>query len=182
MTKFSLVLCTLLPLACSAPALAAQNAPEAAPGGAERHHHDAAAWHKEACSEHYARLAGHLGYLQARLSLSDQQTAAFEKWRQAVLEQNAREKTACLEAKPKADGRPTAPEREAHFEKMLTSQLQSLQATRPALEALYGSLSAEQRAVFDRDFLRAPHRHGPHMGPEVPMGGPHDEPMPDHRQ
>lgn len=173
MAKISYVLCTVIPLAWSTVALAAApNAPEAAaPAGvaAEPHHHgDFAAWHKEMCSEHYARTAAHLAYLQAKLGLSESQQATFAKWRQAVLDQGAKERAACLETAPKANARPTLLEREAHLEKILTAKLQSLQATRPALEAVYDSLSDEQKAAFDRE-LR--HRHGFHAGHRGPHAG-----------
>ncbi|PKU23546.1 Spy/CpxP family protein refolding chaperone [Telmatospirillum siberiense] len=180
MGKISLVLCTLLPLAWSSAALAAPpNAPEgpAPAGGADRHHGDFAAWHKEMCTEHFARMAEHLGYLQARLELSDQQAPAFDKWRQAVLEQGAKERSSCLEATPKADAKPGLPEREARLEKILSLQLQGLQATRPALEGFYDTLSAEQKSLFDREFLPHGGHHGPMGGHGEPMGGPMDGPM-----
>jgi len=172
MAKFSYVLCTVIPLAWSAVALAAPpNAPDAdapnAPSG-PHHHGDFGAWHKEMCSEHYARTAGHLAYLQAKLGLSEAQQATFAKWRQAVLEQGAKERASCLEMTPKGNAKPTILEGEAHMEKMLSLKLQSLQATRPALEALYESLSPEQKTTFDHE-LR--HLHEAHGHPGHHFGG-----------
>jgi hypothetical protein len=145
-------------LAWGSIALAAQpNTPETAPpaAAAEHRHGDMAAWHKDMCSEHYARTASHLAYLQAKLGLSEQQAVTFGKWRQAMLDQGAKERASCLEMAPKGSAKPTILDHEARLEKMLATKLQSLQATRPALEAAYDSLSAEQKAIFDQ----AVHRH-----------------------
>jgi hypothetical protein len=170
MSKIRYAFCAILPLAFGSMAWAAQP-PEAQPPATmgEHHHGDFAAWHKDMCSEHYARTASHLAYLQARLGLSDQQLAIFAKWRQAVLDQSAKERAGCLDMTPKDNAKPTFPEREAHLEKILTLKLQSLQATRPALEAFYDSLSAEQKTIFDHV---GHHPHGGHPGPHFGgMGG-----------
>jgi hypothetical protein len=123
-----------------------------------------AAWHKEVCTEHYARKASHLAYLQAKLGLTEQQSAAFAKWRQAVMDQGAKEQAACLEMTPKGNVKPTLLEREAHLEKVLTLKLQGLQAVRPALEAVYNSLSAEQKTIFDHAAHQHRHGHAGHAG------------------
>lgn len=188
MAKISFVLCALFPLAWSSVATAAPaGAPDspAPAGAADRHHGDFAAWHKEMCTDHYARTAGDLGYLQARLDLSDQQTETFNKWRQAVLEQSAKERASCLEAAPKPNAKLTVLDHEAHLEKILNAQLQSVQATLPSLQAFYASLSTEQKSLFDREFHGHGGHHGPHFGPMEgpmpgPMGGPQgpmDKPM-----
>lgn len=165
MAKITYVLCTIVPLAWGSVALAAPpNGPEpTAPAAAAepRHHGDFTAWHKEMCTEHYARTAARLAYLQAKLGLSEQQATTFAKWRQAVLDQDAKERATCLDMAPKANAKPTMLEREAQLEKMLTAKLQSLQATRPALEAAYDSLSTEQKAMFDHEIH---HFHPGHPG------------------
>jgi hypothetical protein len=134
----------------------APSGPAAAP--AEHHAVDRAAWHKKMCGDMYAHQAAHLAYVEAKLDLTAQQRPAWTKWQQANLDAAAKMRTACLEAAPKAEGRPTAPEREARMEKFLTLKLQTLQATRPALEALYAELTPEQKTVFDR----SSHMHGHH--------------------
>lgn len=160
MAKIRYALCAILPLAWGSIALAAPPTEAGpAPARAEHRHGDIAAWHKEICSEHYARAASHLAYLQAKLGLSEQQSALFAKWRQAVLDQDGKERVACLDMTPKTNVRPSFPEREAHMEKILALKLQSLQATRPALEAVYNALSDEQKTIFDH---AAHGRHGEH--------------------
>jgi hypothetical protein len=163
MRKISFALCAIIPLAWGTMALAAdpsgQDMGSARPT-AEHRHGDMAAWHKEMCTDRYAHEASRLAYIQAKLSLSEPQSALFAKWRQAVLDQGTKERAACLDLTPKGDSKPTFLEREAHMEKVLALKLQGLQATRPALEALYNSLSDEQKTIFDH----ASRHHGHHFG------------------
>ncbi|MDR3441068.1 Spy/CpxP family protein refolding chaperone [Telmatospirillum sp.] len=171
MKKIGVALWAVLPLAWASVALAQPNAPDGT-GMApvvEHRHGDPVAFHKEMCTEHYAHKAAHLGYLQAMLGLTDQQQAGWNKYRQTVMDQGSKERAACLEMAPKQNAKPTVLERQAHLEKILSLELQGLQAARPALEALYESLTAEQKAIFDRSAFE----HGHHPGPmEGPMGGP----------
>lgn len=101
------------------------------------------------CGEHYAMEAGRLSYLEARLELNDKQQTAWNKWSQGVLQGAQQERDACLAARPKGHTHLTALEKEAAQEKQAQLRLQSLQATRPALEELYQSLSTEQKVVMD---------------------------------
>ena len=124
----------------------------------ERPDADRVAEHKAMCTDIYAHRAGRLATLEARLDLTAPQHAAWAKWQQASLDAATKERAACLETAPAAEGRPTAPEREARLEKVLTLKLQTLQSTRPAMQALYADLTADQKTIFDR----AGHSHGHH--------------------
>ena len=110
---------------------------------------------KDKCIEHFARSAGHLAYLEARLQLTANQQPQWDKWRQAVASGAEKERTDCLATMPE---RPTALDRDSRKETMLATKVATLQAARPALEALYQSLTPEQRLVFDRPM------HGEHEG------------------
>ncbi len=112
--------------------------------------HDPVARMKSMCIEHFARSAGHLAYLEARLQLTTGQQPQWDKWRQAVAAGSEKERADCLADLPAAGQRPTALDRDSHMEKMMATKVATLQASRPALEALYQSLTAEQRLVFDR--------------------------------
>ena len=111
---------------------------------------DPGAWHQHFCTERYARKAAHLAYLEAKLNLTDQQKSAWTKWRQAKLDAADKRRAACLQRDWSRDEQETALDREARVEKWLTARLQELQASRPALQALYDALSPEQKAVFDQ--------------------------------
>lgn len=125
--------------------------------------------HKSMCGERYAHESARLAYLQARLELTEPQKPAFRKWADAVGQTAGLERDACLANTPKSTTPPSIVDRESATASELRLKLQGLEATRPALQALYDQLTAEQRAVLDR----------PHGGPEGrrhhsgPFGGGH---------
>jgi hypothetical protein len=178
MTKFGIAFWAALPMLLTSAALA-QTAPAAAPAPAHHQWHgDMTAMHKQMCLEGYAHTSARLGYLQGMLGLTDQQQAVWNRYRQAVLDQAGKRRTACSEMAPEARAKLTVLDHEAHQEKMLEAELQGLQATRPALEALYNGLTAEQKATFDRVAMHQHHGHeagafGMHHGVGMGMGAEH---------
>lgn len=124
--------------------------------------------HKTFCSDHYAGEVGYLAYLEAKLDLTEKQRGAWHKWQQWQLDGADKEQANCLSHAPKSNGKPTALEMEEQMEKTLTIKLQSLQSSRPSLEALYEALTPAQRTILDRP------PHGDHFAP--PHGEPHDHP------
>src|SRR5215469_3489461 len=44
-----------------------------------------AQWHEQMCSDMYARRAGEMAYLEAKLSLTDSQRPLFQSWKDVVL-------------------------------------------------------------------------------------------------
>jgi len=113
---------------------------------------------KSMCIERFARSAGHMAYLEARLQLTPDQQPQWDKWRQAVATGAQKERADCQADLPAAGLRPTALDRDSHREKTMAAMVETLQAARPALEALYRSLTPDQRLVFDRPL------HGEHEG------------------
>jgi hypothetical protein len=124
-----------------------------APQGFEKH--DPATWMKGMCVEHYARSASRIAYLEARLQLTTEQQPLWSAWRQSVTSGAEKERDDCLASIPADGQKPTFLDRESRHEKMMAAKLATMQASRPALEALYQSLSAEQRVAFDKPM----HRH-----------------------
>lgn len=142
------------------------------------------------CGEIGARAAGRLAYLEARLDLTAAQKPLFERWKDVRLTAAQRIAQKCDSA-PKKDmamrGEPRSPvERLAREEEMLKNRLAEIGAERPALAALYGSLTDEQKAKFAPGRMammgRGPmhgrmggmrHRMPPPGGPE---GGPDGAP------
>jgi len=139
----------LFPLVWGAAAMAEAPAPAgdhaAVPLGAA----DEARFHKDSCTERYAYSASHLTYLEAKLDLTDKQRPAWTKWSQWNLDAAGKARAACLSESPKPGATLTALDREAEMEKSLASTLAGLQASRPALQALYEVLTPEQRVIFD---------------------------------
>ena len=153
-------------LAFCGPALA-QSAPNSGPS---EHHwqkpsaDQMAAWHARMCNDLYARKAGRLAYLQAALSITDAQKGAFDQWRDAELAAAKSRTAMCLSRAPDEKREHDALARNAMMQKMLESKLAELKSERPALEALYSSLSPDQKTVFDHADRGFGSHHGHHMG------------------
>ena len=114
-----------------------------------------AARRADMCQNLHARVAGQLASLEVRLELTANQRAAFNKWRDTRLAAAKRRADTCASAPmPQGRGaanaatRPSPVERMARQEQMLRQRLADMTAERPALEALYNSLTAEQRQKF----------------------------------
>lgn len=120
--------------------------------GPDEHRHQFSP--QQICVEQYARKAGHLAYLEARLELNPEQQALWDKWSQASAAGAEKLRAACLAAAPKADAKFTALDRDALAETMLSLKVDNLKAARPALESLYAALTPEQQVVFDREAER----------------------------
>jgi hypothetical protein len=116
------------------------------------------------CQNLHANAAGRLATLEVRLNLTANQRATFTRWRDVRLAAAQRRAQTCATA-PVGPGRggrgpaagnaqatpPTPPnpvERMARAEQQLRQRLTDLTAERPALEALYNSLTPEQRQKF----------------------------------
>ena len=111
------------------------------------------------CTGLNARAAGRLAELEVRLELTANQRAAFNKWRDTRLASAKRRAEICA-SMPAPQGRggrdaqnaqaapPSPVERMTRQEQRLRQRLSDIQAERPALEALYNSLSPEQRQKF----------------------------------
>ncbi|HVI50455.1 MAG TPA: Spy/CpxP family protein refolding chaperone [Candidatus Sulfotelmatobacter sp.] len=105
---------------------------------------------RDFCGEQYAREAGRLSYLEARLNLTDKQHPAWVKWSQWVLQGAQQERDACQASHPKDHAHLNALDKETAMEKHLQLRLQNMQAARPALQDLYNQLSPEQKAILDQ--------------------------------
>ena len=116
---------------------------------------------KDMCIEHFARSAGKLAYLEARLQLTTDQQPLWNKWADATSAGNATMRDDCVAAVPAKDTPKTTLDRDSTIEKLLSDKLDALKTARPALEALYQSLTPEQRVAFDRG-TQLGHRMGGH--------------------
>lgn len=105
---------------------------------------------KKMCVEHFARSAGKRAYLEAKLQLTSEQQPLWDKWAAASAAGSAAMRDDCMAAVPAKDAKPTALDRDSRVEKLLSDKLDALKTARPALEALYQSLTPEQRIAFDR--------------------------------
>ena len=164
MFKSKIALFSAASLLCAGLAVAQTADNSSAPPQMPRHHPDFATMHKSMCEDHQAGAAARLAFVEVKLGLTDAQKPLFAKWRQAVLDSAAKQKTACLAEAPNHQ-QPTILEREAHAEEMLTAKLQMLQSTKAPLKAFYDSLSDAQKESFNHM-----HHHGGMRG-HGGMGG-----------
>jgi hypothetical protein len=110
---------------------------------------DMASWHQERCSDRYARHVGQIAYLEAKLSLTQTQRPLFANWKDSVLASAKSQESSCLAMHPDFAHPPSILDREARLHDMLQQRLSEMDAQRPAMTALYQSLTANQKQVFD---------------------------------
>jgi hypothetical protein len=103
----------------------------------------------QACKERFARESGSLAYIGAKLELTAPQQPLFDKYHQAMLDSASKQRQLCLDNAGAPPSSLTALERRDRMEKFLTARLDALHSTRPALDALYQSLTPSQRATLD---------------------------------
>ena len=111
---------------------------------------------KAMCQEHVARRIGNRAYLKTRLELKPEQMSAWNAFEKAADEASKKDLTRCASLPAEMKNRPTYPERLTLQEDMMKARLESIQAVKPSLQALYAVLTDEQKAVFDR---RSGRRH-----------------------
>jgi len=143
------------------------------------------------CQDMYARKAGEMAFLEAKLQLNAGQQPLFARWRGITLDVAKRNEGECSGRVQKAratGSRPDMMQRLDREEDMLKARLADIQAERPALNALYGVLNPTQKQEFARTarqgmgehihMAMGMMRHAPEMGRRLgrgPDGGP---PMP----
>lgn len=172
-------------------------------GGPRPAAHDAMAESRrdQVCKFLYARKAGELAFLEAKLSLSTNQAPLFARWKQASLDVAKQHQGDCSGRKRPAEvrGRQFSMVDRLNLEEdLLKKRLADIEAERPALAALYAALTPTQKQELSQDdlgpmagrmhmmmgMMNHPHpgmgpgemRHGP-MG-RGPMGPPPEPPPP----
>jgi len=115
---------------------------------------------KAFCEDRIARRIGNRAYLKARLDLKADQVPAWDAFQKAADEASAKEKARCASLPTDMRAPLNLPDRLARQEEMMKSRIESIQAVRPSLVALYDKLSPEQKAVLDRPGMGR-HHGGP---------------------
>src|SRR5665213_682663 len=126
------------------------------------------------CKVMYAHKVGELAFLEAKLSLNANQEPLFAHWKQASLDIAKQRESNCTSHERHARGpgqRPNVVDRLAKEEDFLKRRLANIEAERPALTALYASLTPAQKEEFGRGGM---HRMGGRMHMMMGMmGRPH---------
>jgi hypothetical protein len=133
------------------------------PGGSEHGdmHHGWGRWAKDVspqqgCIDRIARRAGFVASIGFKLNLTPDQKPLWDKVVTATqtAQDNQRKLCASLPASADDRGKETLIDRMNHRQQMLQAQLQALQQTEPAVQALYEKLTPEQKAIVDHTFRR----------------------------
>jgi hypothetical protein len=142
------------------------------------------------CENLYARKAGELAFLEAKLQLNAGQQPVFARWKDLSLDIAKRHEGDCSGRAEhrRTSGRPDMMQRLDREEEMLKTRLADIQAERPALNALYAALTPTQKEEFARAARRGMGermhmamgmmRHGPEMGRRFGRGPDGGAPMP----
>jgi hypothetical protein len=133
------------------------------PGGPGRDgmHHGWDRWARnkspqQACVDRIARRAGFVASIGFKLNLTPDQKPLWDKLVAATQSGEDAQRKLCdsLPASKDDFGKMTVIDRMKHREQVLQAQLQGLQQTEPAAQALYDKLTPEQKAIVDHPFHR----------------------------
>ena len=139
---------------------------------------------EQICKDIYARKAGELAFLEAKLSLNAKQAPLFARWKQASLDVAKQRASDCAAPERRSENRSlSVVDRLTLEEDLLKKRLADIQAERPALTAFYDSLSQAQKEEFGhgdmhhmagrmRMMLGMMGRPHPGMGPDRIEQGP----------
>jgi hypothetical protein len=111
---------------------------------------------RERCEERLAHRAGIIAYTVSKLNLTAEQKPLWDKLNGAVQSAADKERQLCasLPTQPGPQAQGSILDRMGRREQFLSARLQGLQQARPALEALYQSLTPEQKTTIDHPFRR----------------------------
>jgi len=138
----------------------------AAPGGPggpghDEMHHGWGRWAQhvspqQACVDRLARRAGFVASMGFKLDLTADQKPLWDKVVAATQTAQDSQRKLCASLPASADdrGKETLIDRMNHRQQMLQGQLQALQQTEPAVQALYEKLTPQQKAIVDHPFHR----------------------------
>jgi hypothetical protein len=107
---------------------------------------------KERCEERLAWRAAMRAYTEAKLDLTPEQRPLWDRVESIAQSEQQKERQLCAALKPGGDT--TMLDRLDRMQQFLSTRLEALQAAKPAVQALYQALTAEQRAIFDHPFRR----------------------------
>lgn len=114
------------------------------------------------CVEQVSRKIGMRAYLKSRLDLKPDQMQAWNTFEKAADDVSSKEKARCAGLPTELKDRPNFTDRFTMRENFMKSRLDSMEAVKPSLMALYATLTPEQKVVFDRPMMGGHHHHGPH--------------------
>lgn len=135
---------------------------QAAPAqpGAEHQHHGG--WRhrmamrspQQRCEAGIARRSARIAYVTSLLNLTSEQKPLYAKVEAAMQATADKEHQVCAALPTDAKANITVLDRLNRRQQMMQARLAGIQQVQPALQALYGSLSPEQKQIIDHPFHR----------------------------
>ncbi len=119
---------------------------------------------KDMCVDHVARRIGNRAYLKAKLDLKSEQVALWNAFEKAADQASAKDKARCAALPTEVKTPPNFMDRMNMREQMLKARLESIEAVKPSLQALYASLTPEQKTVLDKPMMGPGGFHRHHRG------------------
>jgi hypothetical protein len=107
---------------------------------------------QQRCIDRLARRAAHRAYVETELNLTADQRPLWDKVQSVADSEQQKERALCAQLKP--PGQMTMLDRMDRAQQFLSARLDALQSVKPAVQALYQSLTPEQKAIFDHPFHR----------------------------
>jgi hypothetical protein len=107
---------------------------------------------KERCEDRLAWRAAMRAYAEAKLNLTAEQRPLWDKVQSAAQAEEQKERQLCTTLE--AGGDATLLDRLDRMQQFLSTRLEGLQSAKPSVQALYQSLTPEQRAILDHPFRR----------------------------
>jgi Spy/CpxP family protein refolding chaperone len=107
---------------------------------------------QERCVDRLAWRAARRAYVETKLDLTAEQRPLWDKVQSAAQAEEQKERQLCASLKPGTDQ--TLLGRMDRMQQFLSARLDGLQSAKPSVQALYQSLTPEQKAIFDHPFRR----------------------------
>ncbi|MGD9886206.1 MAG: Spy/CpxP family protein refolding chaperone [Reyranella sp.] len=125
--------------------------PPPGPGGHARHEQreQRAMNPKAFCLDQVARRAGNRAYVKLRLDLKADQMTAWNAFAKASDDADVKDVARCNALPTEMKERPSYIERLTMEESVMKARIERIDAVKPSLQALYDTLSPEQKAVLD---------------------------------
>lgn len=134
--------------------------PPAAGGGADHTMPPEHAFNpRDRCLQKTARKIGTRAYLKARLDLKAEQMNAWNAFEKAADAVSTKDKARCAALPTEIKTPPKFTDRMSRRETMMKARMESFEAVKPSLTALYAALTPEQQALFDRPMGGGHHHH-----------------------
>lgn len=105
---------------------------------------------QQRCIDRLAWRAARAAYVEAKLGLTPQQQPLWDKVQSVGHAEQQKERRLCLQLKPGAQA--TLLDRMDRAEQFLSTRLDALHQAKPAVQALYQSLTPEQQAIINHPF------------------------------